>query len=128
MNRVADLKEECFNQRATLLVDIENSVCLKKFEDILMIDQNEEREGREEADEMKKYIMWATGDIHESLMKRKKDQHLNESQSHYIMQAIIEFPEDTKLIKIPYKLSIPSNQNLIRKVKHQDVGMNQLSF
>ena len=125
VNRIADLKEEFFNQRAILLEDIENSVCLKKFEDILMIDQNEEREGGEEADERKKYMMWATGDIHESLMKRKKGQHLSESQSHHIMQAMTEFPENTKLIKTTYKHSISSNQNLIRKVKHRDIGLNK---
>ena len=38
-----------------------------------------------------------------------------------------EFPEDTKLKKTTYKLSISSNQNLIRKVKHLDVGMNKWS-
>ena len=43
------------------------------------------------------------------------------------MQAMIEFTEDTKLIKTTYKLSISSNQNLIRKVKHRDVGMNRWS-
>ena len=72
VNRIADLKEEFFNQRATLLEDIENSVSLKKFEDILMIDQKKEREGGEEADERKKYMMWATRDIHESFTKRKR--------------------------------------------------------
>ena len=91
-----------------------------------MIDQNEERESGE-ADERKKYMMWATGNIYESLMKRKKGQHLSESQSHHIMQAMTEFTEDTKLIKTTYKLSISSNQNLIRKVKHRDVGVNKLS-
>ena len=125
VNRITDLKEEFFSQRATLLEDIENSVCLKKFEDIQMITQNEEWEGGEEADERKKYMMWATGDIHECLMKRKKCEHLSESQSHHIMQEMTEFPEDTKLIKTTYKLSISSNQNLIRKVKHRDVGMNK---
>ena len=70
MNRIADLKEEFFNQRATLLEDIENSVCLKKV-GRYSVDRPERRKGKLRRSRRKEevYDVGKTGDIEEGALK-----------------------------------------------------------
>ena len=68
--------------------------------------------------------------MHETLLRRKKYQHLSKDETSYILQSLASHPDEREHIKRIYKLSDSTLRRLSKKIKlnRQDIISNNCRF